>query len=149
MFEKLIKVGSGLLLAATVSVPISVSVPTTVLAEGDAAAGEAVFRRCKACHQVGEGAKNRVGPILTGIIGKTAGSTEGYKYGTGLVALNGAGHVWDETNVKEYIVNPRDYVREILDDKSLKAKMAAQRLKPQQLDDVVAYLKTFPAPAAE
>src|SRR5438067_2455201 len=46
----------------------------------DVAAGEKVFAKCKVCHQVGEGAKNGVGPVLNGIVGRKAGSVEGYSY---------------------------------------------------------------------
>ncbi len=54
--------------------------------EGDPVAGESVFKSCTACHQIGEGAKNRVGPVLNVVVGREAGTFEGYKYGTGLKA---------------------------------------------------------------
>ena len=49
-------------------------------AEGDAVAGEKVFKKCMACHKVGEAAKNSVGPVLNGVIGRPAGTAEGYSY---------------------------------------------------------------------
>ena len=70
----------------------------------DAEAGKAVFGKCKACHQIGEGAKNAVGPNLTGVIGRKAGSAEGFNYSE---AMKAAGWVWDEAIFKEYITNPK------------------------------------------
>ena len=59
----------------------------------DAAAGEKVFGMCKACHQIGENAKSAVGPVLNGVIGRTAGSVAGYSYSD---ANKGSGITWDE-----------------------------------------------------
>lgn len=70
----------------------------------DAEAGKAVFGKCKACHQVGEGAKNAVGPNLTGVIGRKAGSVEGFNYSE---AMKATGWVWDEATFKAYIENPK------------------------------------------
>lgn len=72
---------------------------------GDAAAGETLFnQKCKACHQIGEGAKNFVGPELNGVIGRKAGSLEGYNYSD---ADKNAGITWDEASFKEFITNPK------------------------------------------
>ena len=49
-------------------------------------AGEKVFKKCKACHEIGDGAKNKTGPQLTGIMGSTMGSVDGFKYSNGFVA---------------------------------------------------------------
>ncbi|MCC3243914.1 c-type cytochrome [Methylocystis sp. WRRC1] len=73
-------------------------------AGGDAAAGEKVFAKCKACHQVGEGAKNAVAPQLNGIDGRKAGSVEGYNYSEPMKA---SGIAWDEASFKEFIKNPK------------------------------------------
>ncbi len=63
----------------------------------DAEAGKAVFKKCAACHQIGEGAKNALGPSLTGIVGRKAGSAEGYAgYSE---ALKGSGIVWDDAKL--------------------------------------------------
>jgi cytochrome c len=70
----------------------------------DAAAGEKVFAQCRACHQVGENAKNAVGPHLNGLFGRTAGSVEGYNYSP---ANKNSGITWDEAVFREYIQNPR------------------------------------------
>ena len=64
----------------------------------DAAAGEKVFLQCKACHQVGETAKNVVGPVLNGVIGRPAGSVAGYAYSE---ANKKSGLTWDEVTFRE------------------------------------------------
>jgi cytochrome c len=70
----------------------------------DAEAGKAVFNKCKVCHQIGAGAKNAVGPNLTGVIGRKAGTQEGFNYSD---AMKAAGWVWDEATLKEYLTNPK------------------------------------------
>ena len=70
----------------------------------DAAAGEKVFGVCKACHQIGETAKNVVGPVLNGIIGRKAGSVAGYSYSA---ANKDSGITWDEATFREYIKDPK------------------------------------------
>jgi cytochrome c len=73
-------------------------------AAGDPAEGEKVFAKCKICHQIGEGAKNAVGPELNGLIGRHSGSAAGYNYSD---ANKNSGITWDEAVFKEYITNPR------------------------------------------
>ena len=70
----------------------------------DAAAGEKVFPQCKACHQIGENAKNAVGPVLNGLIGRQSGSVEGYSYSA---ANKNSGITWDEATFREYIKDPK------------------------------------------
>ncbi len=70
----------------------------------DAVAGEKVFAVCKACHQIGENAKNVVGPTLNGLIGRKAGSVPGYSYS---VANKDSGITWDESTFREYIKDPK------------------------------------------
>jgi cytochrome c len=70
----------------------------------DVEAGEKVFTKCRACHQIGETAKNSVGPNLNGLIGRHSGSVEGYNYSE---ANKNSGLTWDEATFKEYIINPR------------------------------------------
>ena len=105
----------------------------TVLIGGAGAAGEKVFLKCKVCHQVAEGAKNGVGPVLNGIVGRKAGSIEGYNY---TPANKNSGLTWDEAALKDYWKNP-------------KAKIPGTRmiiagpLNEADIDNVIAYLKQF------
>ena len=70
----------------------------------DAAAGEKVFGVCKMCHQIGESAKNAVGPVLNGVMGRKAGSYPGYSYSD---ANKNSGITWDEATFREYIKDPK------------------------------------------
>lgn len=99
----------------------------------DAAAGEKVFAVCKACHQVGDTAKNAVGPVLNGLIGRKAGSVEGYSYSD---ANKKSGVTWSEEEFTKYIQDPKGVVPG--------TKMAFAGVKdPQKIKDLIAYLHTF------
>ncbi|MDP2410767.1 MAG: cytochrome c family protein [Pseudolabrys sp.] len=74
----------------------------------DLAAGETSFKKCLACHAVGEGAKNKVGPQLNGIEGRPAGTVEGYNY---TPANKNSGLTWDEATFKDYIKDPRAKIK--------------------------------------
>jgi cytochrome c len=101
----------------------------------DAAAGEKTFAQCRACHQVGENAKNAVGPVLNGLFGRPAGSVEGYTYSP---ANKNSGITWDEAVFREYIRNPRAKIPG--------TKMVYAGLKDEQrITDLIAYLKQFNA----
>lgn len=76
---------------------------TQVLAQ-DVAAGENSFKKCLACHAVGENAKNKVGPVLNGLEGRKSGSIEGYNYSA---ANKASGIVWNADSFKDYIRDPR------------------------------------------
>jgi cytochrome c len=76
------------------------------LADGDAEAGKKVFNKCKACHVV-DAEKSRVGPYLKGVIGRPAGTVEGFKYSD---AMKDSGIVWDEVTIAEYVTDPKGYV---------------------------------------
>lgn len=110
------------------------------LAGGDAEAGAKVFKKCKACHMIGDGAKTRTGPLLTAIVGAPIGALEGFKYSKGFVALNEEGAVWSIENLDTFFIKPRDFVA--------KTKMSFSGLKKE--DDranLIAYLATFALPA--
>ncbi|MGR3494444.1 c-type cytochrome [Citreimonas sp.] len=116
--------------------------------EGDAAAGETVFNRCKACHQIvddsGEAIVRggQVGPNLYGLAGRQAGSVEGYSYSDAMVQAGEAGLNWEAETFKPYVLDPSAYLSEYLGE-SVRGKMQAQRLNDQQLADVWAYLAQF------
>ena len=105
-------------------------------AQESAEHGEDVFKKCKVCHDVGEGAKIKVGPPLNNIVGRKAGSLEAYPYSSDLKALVAQGFVWDEKNLDKYLENPKTVVN--------KGKMVFPGLKDEQdRKDVIAYLKKF------
>ncbi len=106
------------------------------LAEGDAAAGEKVFRKCKSCHQVGDGAKNRIGPVLTGIVDNEIASVEDFKYSKAFLAKKEEGLVWTEEVLDTYLTKPKKFIKG--------TKMSFSGLKKeQQRADIIAYLSTF------
>lgn len=113
----------------------------------DAANGEKVFKKCTACHQVGEGAKNRVGPVLNDVVGRGAGTAEGYKYGKSMLAAGEGGLVWDADTIFEYLADPSGYLRTVLDDPKAKAKMQFKLKDEDDRRDVVAYVATFSTPS--
>ena len=97
---------------------------------GDAAKGEKVFRRCKACHYVDK-EKNKTGPHLVDIIGRAAGAVEGFKYSEAMAA---SGLVWDEATMTGFLAEPKKYLKG--------TKMAFVGLrKESDIADVIAYLK--------
>ena len=101
----------------------------------DAAAGEKVFAVCKACHQVGETAKNTVGPLLNGIIGRKAGTVAGYSY---TAANKDSGLTWDEATFRDYIKDPKAKIPG--------TKMIYAGLKDEQrTNDLIAFLKQYDA----
>ena len=94
-----------------------------------------VFKKCKACHTVEPG-KKKIGPSLHGIIGKTAGTVEGFKYSKAMIAYGTAGTVWDDHTLSAYLEAPRKVVKG--------TKMAFPGLKkPEDRADVIAYLQQF------
>lgn len=102
----------------------------------DAAAGEKVFAKCKVCHNA-DTDKNKVGPSLMGVIGRTAGTHPGFAYSAAMTEAGKAGTVWDEKTLAIYLHDPKAYVKG--------TKMAFVGLKTdQEIADVIAYLKQFP-----
>ena len=73
---------------------------------GDPVKGQKVFKKCMACHAVGEGAKSKVGPPLTDVVGRKAASFKGYKYGKSIIAASDAGLVWTEEEIFAYLAHP-------------------------------------------
>ena len=98
----------------------------------DAAAGEKVFAKCKACHVI-DAATNRVGPSLHGIIGRTAGTVEGFKYSESMIQHGKDGLVWNNENLDKYLADPKAFVP--------KNKMAFPGLKnAEDRANVIAYI---------
>jgi cytochrome c len=98
--------------------------------EGDPAAGQKVFNKCRACHVVDE-ETNRVGPYLLGVMGRPAGSVEGFTYSP---AMKDSGIVWDEETIAAYVADPRAYIPG--------NRMAFPGLKSEDdIGNLMAYLK--------
>ena len=77
---------------------------------GDHEKGEVVFKKCKSCHEVGEGAKNRVGPQLNGVFGRTAGTVADVKYSNNMIRMGNDGLIWTEQTLDAYLENPKALV---------------------------------------
>ena len=114
-----------------VLVPIAAIVTAgPAFAEGDAAAGKKVYNKCKTCHAL-EAGKKKLGPSLNGIIGRTAGSVEGFKYSD---AMKDSGVVWTEENIAAYLEKPKEFIA------GNKMAFAGLR-KEQDRANLIAYLK--------
>jgi len=99
-----------------------------------AAAGKKVFGKCKACHQVGAGAKNGAGPALISIVGSPAGQVDGFKYSKALMAAAEGGLVWTEEELAAFLAKPRSYM------KGTAMSFAGLR-KDEDIAAIIAYLK--------
>ena len=109
------------LIAATAAAPAQAA---------DVEAGGKVFKKCKACHTLDEGGKNKIGPNLFGIIGKQAGTMEGFKYSK---AFKTSDFTWSEEELGKYLTNPKKYLKG--------NKMAFPGLKkPEDIENVLAYI---------
>jgi len=109
---------------------------TPVIAGGDAVRGKKVFNKCKACHSIKVG-KHKIGPSLGGVIGRKAGTAEGFKRYKG---LKGADWTWDEATLDEYLTNPKLFVKSR---NKRKSSMILRLKKKRDRDNVIAYLKTL------
>ena len=121
-----------------------------VAAEGDSAAGESAFNRCKSCHGINNGDETivrggRTGPDLFGVIGRQAGSVEGFRYGDAMVAAGEAGLIWTEELLVEFIKDPRAFLVAYTGDDSARSNMSFRM--PNGGEDIAAYLATFAASA--
>ncbi|HEX3996675.1 MAG TPA: cytochrome c family protein [Acetobacteraceae bacterium] len=118
--------------AALIATSLLVVAPVRVLAQ-DAAAGAKDFLVCRACHQIGPNAKNAVGPVLNGVVGRTAGTFPDYTYSE---ANKGSGLVWTPEELDKYLTSPQTVVPH--------TKMIFPGLKDEQKrKDVIAYLSQF------
>ena len=114
-------------------------------ASGDAEAGEQAFRQCKACHMITDDEGNnivrggRVGPNLYGIVGRTAGSVEDFRYSDLLVTAGEQGLTWDEETFAAYVQEPTDWLKEYTGEDG-RGKMTYKVRKEEDAVNVWAYL---------
>jgi cytochrome c len=110
-------------------------ISSTSASAQDAAAGEKIFAQCRTCHQIGETAKNGVGPQLNGMFGRKAGSAEGYTYSAAYKTLD---KVWAPDNFTVYIKDPRGVTPG--------TKMVYPGLKDEaKIADLIAFLQQYGA----
>lgn len=101
---------AGLVSGPALAACLAISSPSRAADDADMA-GERLFTQCKTCHEVGEGARHKIGPHLDGIIGRVAGSLDGFKYSTAMRQAGADGLVWDEKALDSYLEKPRDFIR--------------------------------------
>jgi len=119
------------LFATAAAIGALFSAGLALAAEGDEAKGEKVFGQCKVCHSVEKG-RNMTGPSLAGVVGRKAGTSEGFKYSD---AMAKSGATWTEENLEKYLTSPREFMPG--------NKMTFAGLKKKEdVSDVIAYLKT-------
>jgi cytochrome c len=111
-----------------------------LLASADAAAGEAVFKKCAACHTIDNGGANKVGPNLYGIIGRGMGTHAGFNYSAGLKEF-GAGKSWDYEALAQFVTKPKAYIKGT-------SMGFAGLSKPEERANVIAYLRNQAATPA-
>ncbi|WP_421982139.1 c-type cytochrome [Roseibium sp.] len=103
---------------------------------GDPVAGETVFKKCKSCHMVGEGAKHRIGPHLNGIFGRQAGTHDDFRYSKALVRAGTGGLEWHADTLDAFLEKPRALASG--------TRMSFSGLKkPADRRNLIAYLRTF------
>ena len=122
---------------------------------GDVEAGEKAFKKCATCHVVADaegeilaGRKAKTGPNLYGIIGRHAGTVEGFRYGKSIVAAGEAGLIWDLENFAVYAQDPKAFLQEILDDKKARSKMSYKVRDEEDAVNLGAFLASL-APVEE
>ena len=110
--------------------------PTQTAMAGDPAAGEKVFNKCKACHAIGEGAKNKIGPELNGILGEKIAAVDGYKFSSSLQDYAKEHDVWTVEELQAWLADPKALASN--------TKMSFPGLKKSEdIDNVIAYLASF------
>lgn len=142
--------------AATVAL-VTALATTASLAEGedvggigDPAAGEKAFSQCRACHVVVDGDGNtlagrnaRSGPNLFGMIGRQAGTVEGFRYSSELVEAGQRGLVWNADTFISYTIDPVRFLRTFLDDGRARGRMTFKVRKPEDAEDLYAFIESL------
>ena len=109
---------------------------------GDPEAGKKVFRKCAACHAI-DSAANKLGPSLKGILGRAAGSVDGFKYSNAFQTAHDKGLKWTDEALKAFVTDPKGFVKEQIGDGTGRTRMAFPGLrKEKDVEDLMAYLKS-------
>jgi len=127
MVRHVIALGAALFVVAT---------DRAAAAVGDPAEGQKASQICRACHQLGPGAHNSVGPVLNGVVGRKAGTYPGFQYSQ---ANKTSGITWTVDMLKKYLTNPQEVVH------GTKMFFPGFPHDPQKVDNIIAYLQTFGA----
>ncbi len=130
-------------------VAVTAAIPVGAASAQDATKGEQVFKQCMTCHRIGPDAKNLVGPVLTGVIGRQSGTAPGFAYSTLNKAAGENGLVWSDDLIMQYLPDPNAFLKKFLTDKGKadlatgSTKMAFKLADEQQRKDVIAYINKF------
>lgn len=130
-------------------VAAAVALPSGAAFAQDAAKGEQVFKQCMTCHRIGPDAKNLIGPVLTGVIGRQSGTAPGFAYSALNKSAGENGLVWSDDLIMQYLPDPNAFLKKFLTDKGKpelavgSTKMTFHLADEQQRKDVIAYINTF------
>jgi cytochrome c len=130
-------------------VAVGIAMTSSAALAQDAAKGEQVFKQCMTCHRIGPDAKNLVGPVLTGVIGRQSGTAPGFAYSALNKAAGENGLVWTDELIMQYLPDPNAFLKKFLTDKGKpelavgSTKMAFKLADEQQRKDVIAYINKF------
>lgn len=117
---------------------LALAAAAPALADGDPAKGAVVFKKCAACHSDQAGAPNKVGPNLHDVVGRPTAALDGFSYSDAMKKLGAEGHVWTPEEIAKFVENPKQLVPG--------TKMTFVGLKkPEERDDVIAYLESLEA----
>ena len=131
--------------AAEASAPAAEAAPAAAQVAaapaGDPEAGKKVFRKCMACHNIDK-AKNKIGPSLQGVMGRTAGTVDGFKYSNAFQAAKDQGLKWTDENLAAFVAKPKDFVKDKIGADKGRTRMAFAGLrKEKEIEDLIAYIK--------
>ncbi len=124
------------LIGLTLAAAAVLALAHPALAAGDIANGAKIFRKCAACHNIGVGARNRVGPELNGVIGRKAATAPDYEYSQAMINAGEGGLVWSEETLTHFLAHPKGMID------GTRMTFAGLK-KPEEVADVIAYLSAF------